>query len=76
AIPLLPAQALAHASDRGHVLLLPTNYYLAGGAFAVAASFLVLSLVSPEALGRLWRGRLPLFRFPDTARAVASLLSF
>lgn len=76
AIPLLPAQALAHASDRGHVLLLPTNYYLAGAAFAVAASFLVLSLVSPEALGRLWRGRLPLFRFPDTARAVASLLSF
>ncbi|HEV2502478.1 MAG TPA: hypothetical protein VGV39_05355 [Mesorhizobium sp.] len=67
---------MAHASDRGHVLLLPTSYYLAGGAFAVAASFLVLSLVSPQALGRLWRARFLLFRFPDTARAVVSLLSF
>lgn len=76
AIPLLPGQAFAHASDRGHVLLLPTNYYLAGGAFAVAASFLVLSLVPPEALGRLWRRRLLLFRFPDTARLATSLLSF
>lgn len=73
---LLPSQAFAHASDRGHVLLLPTNYYLAGGAFTVAASFLVLSLVSPEALGRLWRRRLILFRFPDAARVASSLLSF
>ncbi|PLP58544.1 hypothetical protein CYK37_16375 [Mesorhizobium loti] len=73
---MLPAQALAHASDRGHVLLLPTNYYLAGGAFAVAASFLVLSLMSPEALRRLWRKRLVLFRLPDTARVAVSLLSF
>lgn len=76
AIPLLPTQAFAHASDRGHVLLLPTNYYLAGGAFAVAASFLVLSLVSPEALGRLWRARLLLFGFADGARVAVSLLSF
>lgn len=75
-VPLLPAQAWAHASDRGHVLLLPTNYYLAGGAFAVAASFLVLSLVSAEALRRCWRKRLVLFRFPDTARVAVSLLSF
>lgn len=76
AVTLLPAQALAHASDRGHVLLLPTNYYLAGGAFAVAASFLVLSLVSAEALSRLWHGRLPLFRLGDGARVAVSLLSF
>ena len=76
AVTLLPTQALAHASDRGHVLLLPTNYYLAGGAFAVAASFLVLSLVSVEALSRLWHGRLPLFRFGNGARVAVSLLSF
>ncbi|CAM5462165.1 hypothetical protein MAUB1S_07776 [Mycolicibacterium aubagnense] len=76
ATPLLPVQAWGHASDRGHVLLLPTGYYLAGGAFAVAASFLVLSLVSPQALGRLWRVRFFLFRFPDAARVVVSLLSF
>lgn len=72
----LPVPALAHASDRGHVLLLPTNYYLAGGAFAVAASFLVLSLVPADALGRLWRRRLPLMTFGDGARVAVSLLSF
>nr|WP_054312542.1 hypothetical protein [Mesorhizobium sp. 1M-11] len=76
AAPLLPVEALAHASDRGHVLLLPTNYYLAGGAFAVAASFLVLSLVSADALGRVWHGRLFLFRFADGAGVAVSLLSF
>src|SRR5690606_40820000 len=27
-LALLPAEALAHASDRGHVLLLPTGHYL------------------------------------------------
>lgn len=36
--------ALAHASERGHVLLLPTHLYIAGGALAVAASFVVLWL--------------------------------
>ena len=33
-LALLPAPAFAHASDRGHVLLLPTGYYIAGGALA------------------------------------------
>ncbi|TGT34972.1 hypothetical protein EN812_32500, partial [Mesorhizobium sp. M4B.F.Ca.ET.169.01.1.1] len=37
---VFPTPAFAHASDRGHVLLFPTGYYLIGGAFAVAASFL------------------------------------
>ena len=46
--PLLPTPAFAHASDRGHVLLLPTGYYVAGGAFAVAVSFLVLALLPPD----------------------------
>ena len=45
-LALLPAPAFAHASDRGHVLLLPTGYYIAGGALAVAVSFLVLALLS------------------------------
>lgn len=44
-LPVSPA--LAHASDRGHVLLLPTGHYLAGGALAVAASFVVLVLLPP-----------------------------
>ena len=62
---LIPTHALAHASDRGHVLLLPTGHYLVGGALAVAASFLVLLfVVRHEALERLvrckaqaWRGQ-------------------
>ncbi len=45
---LFTSPALAHASDRGHVLLLPTGYYLLGGAAAVAASFFVLIAVRPK----------------------------
>ncbi|RWN52762.1 hypothetical protein [Mesorhizobium sp.] len=71
-----PTPAFAHASDRGHVLLLPTGYYVAGGAFAVAASFLVLALLPSDFPARFWRRRLPLFAFGDGARAVVSLISF
>ncbi|RUU13949.1 hypothetical protein EOD23_02805 [Mesorhizobium sp. USDA-HM6] len=76
ALALLPTPAFAHASDRGHVLLLPTGYYIAGGALAVAVSFLVLALLPPAALDRFWRRRLPLFAFGDAPRTVISLLSF
>ena len=47
-VPAWTAEALAHASNRGHVLLLPTRHYLMGGAIAVAASFLVLAVLPPE----------------------------
>ncbi|WP_366509960.1 hypothetical protein, partial [Mesorhizobium sp.] len=72
----LPTSAFAHASDRGHVLLLPTGYYLVGGAFAVAVSFLVLALLPAASLDRFWRRRLPLFIFGDSARTTSSLISF
>ncbi|MER9289097.1 hypothetical protein NKI71_02520 [Mesorhizobium sp. M0510] len=72
----LPTPAFAHASDRGHVLLLPTGYYLVGGAFAVAVSFLVLALLPADSLDRFWRRRLPLFALGDATRAAISLLSF
>ncbi|MER9346453.1 hypothetical protein [Mesorhizobium sp. M0227] len=72
----LPTPAFAHASDRGHVLLLPTGYYLVGGAFAVAVSFPVLALLPADSLDRFWRRRLPLFTFGDGARAVIGLISF
>ncbi|MDX8455024.1 hypothetical protein RFM98_19915 [Mesorhizobium sp. VK9D] len=75
-LALLPTPAFAHASDRGHVLLLPTGYYLVGGAFAVAVSFLVLALLPPAALDRFWRRRLPLLTLSDSPRTIASLLSF
>ena len=45
------AEAFAHASDRGHVLLLPTGHYIVGGAIAVAASFLALVLL-PSGVAR------------------------
>ena len=35
---LVPSAAWAHGGDRAFVLLMPTGYYLAGGALAVAAS--------------------------------------
>ncbi|MDX8442352.1 hypothetical protein [Mesorhizobium australafricanum] len=75
-LALLPTPAFAHASDRGHVLLLPTGYYLVGGAFAVAVSFLVLALLPPAALDRFWRRRLPLLTPSDSPRSIVSLLSF
>ncbi|CAN7217240.1 hypothetical protein [Mesorhizobium sp. LjRoot246] len=73
---ILPTPAFAHASDRGHVLLLPTGYYLVGGAFAVAVSFLVLALLPADWLERFWRRRLPLFTFGESARTAFSLISF
>ncbi|CAN7264443.1 hypothetical protein [Mesorhizobium sp. LjNodule214] len=73
---LSPTAAFAHASDRGHVLLLPTGYYIAGGALAVAVSFLILALLPPDALDRFWRRRLPLFVFGDGLRTTISLISF
>jgi hypothetical protein len=76
AIASVPKEAFAHASDRGHVLLLPTGYYVVGGAFAVAASFLVLALLPPQLLEKFWRKRLALFRFTDAPRLLTSLLSF
>ena len=33
---------LAHSSARGFVLLLPTNYVILGGAFAVLATFVAV----------------------------------
>ncbi len=74
---LLPAQALAHASDRGHILLLPTGHYLAGGAATVALTFLVLVVVPRRALERPFRWRLALGSLPrETLRLASSALSF
>lgn len=37
--------ALAHSGERGFVMLLPTGLYIAGGALAVAASFVVMAFL-------------------------------
>ena len=72
----IPTDALAHASDRGHVLLLPTGHYILGGAVAVAASFLALVALPPGSLERLAAARLPLLSLPDRLRPVVSFIAF
>lgn len=50
ALPCLLAgvsPALAHASGRGFVMLLPTNYVIWGGALAVLISFVAVALLPP-----------------------------
>jgi hypothetical protein len=69
-------EALAHASERGHVLLLPTQYYALGGALAVAASFLILAFLPPQPLAARGARRLELFTVGIDGRAAVSLLSF
>lgn len=68
--------AFAHVSDRGFVLLLPTGHYLAGGAIAVAASFVVLALVPGNATGALAHRRLVLARGMPRGRTATSLVAF
>lgn len=70
------APAFAHAADRGFVMLLPTGHYMAGGALAVLASFVVLALLRPQPLERLSRWSLDLFRIPFDGRAATSAASF
>lgn len=67
--------ALAHAADRGHVLLLPTGHYLVGGALAVAFTFIVLALVPPRPLEKLASARMPLGSLPEQLRILGSLAS-
>lgn len=57
-------------------MLLPTGYYAAGGAIAVALSFLVLALLRPEPLERLAAGRLRIVEIGYGGRGAVSLISF
>jgi hypothetical protein len=49
------ADARAHTSDRGVLMLLPTEYYLIGGAIAVALTFAVLGFMPARGLGRMFK---------------------
>lgn len=68
--------AFAHASEGGHILLLPTGYYLAGGAAAVTLSFLMLAFLPPEPFEKAARLRIALGAVPSGGRIGVSLLSF
>lgn len=72
----LPATAFAHGAEGGIVLLLPTGYYLAGAALAVAASFLLLAVLPARLVHRLSAMRLPLGSVPDAPRGLTSLIGF
>lgn len=68
--------ALAHGSERGFVLLLPTGYYLVGGAVAVAATFVLLVALPRHWTEALAAARARIFAFRPPSPVVTSLLSF
>ncbi len=73
---LAPGTAFAHASERGVVLLLPTEYYLWAGAAAVAVSFLALAFLPGRVLRRAMGHvlvRLPVPRGAIVVQALAFL---
>ncbi len=76
----VPEQAIAHASDSGIKLLLPTGYYLVGGTLAVAVTVLIAAIMPASwatALFRpwaMWRGRVPRIEI-ITSLAGAAVLS-
>ncbi len=70
------APAVAHTAERGFVLLLPTRYYMAAGAVAVATTFGVLLLVPHRWLQRLFAPALSLPAPPSSCRLATSALSF
>ena len=67
---------MAHGSERGFVLLLPTGYYLVGGALAVAASFVLIALVPPALVNRLATARISLGSTPVPSPLPTSLVAF
>jgi hypothetical protein len=71
-----PMAAWAHTSERAFVLLLPTGYYLVGGALAVAASFAILIFVSSALVEQVAAARLRLMRVRLPDEVWPSLLSF
>jgi hypothetical protein len=71
---LAPSTAFAHGAEGGIVLLLPTGYYLAGAALAVAASFLLLAILPPRLVARAAAMQLELFTVRDIPHVATSLL--
>ena len=78
---LCPDEALAHASEQGFVLLLPTDVYIAAGGASVALTIVLLALLPPGAAEALFRtgGLLSIRRLPMrhvTSCLAAALLGF
>ena len=60
----MPAPALAHATERGIILLPPTGLYIGGGAAAVALTFALMAAVPAAGLDALKRARFALGSIP------------
>jgi hypothetical protein len=73
---LAPHGASAHTSERAFVLLLPTGYYLIGGALAVAASFVILAFVPAALVERIATARARFVYVALPAETWPSLLAF
>lgn len=73
---LAVSPALAHSTHGAIILLLPTGYYLIGGAVAVAASFALLAFIPADWLQRLSQREIPLVTLPRIPPAVTSMISF
>lgn len=71
-----PVIAYGHSAERGLVMLLPTGYYVVGGALAVICSFMLLSLVSTSWLRRFSDQQLPLFTLPQISTTPVSMVCF
>ena len=73
---LFASNALAHGTERGLVMLLPTEYYRVGGGLAVALSFLLLIVLPSGWLNRWKVSSISLGSFPHIAPHWLSGLSF
>lgn len=70
-----PGPVLAHGGTHAFVMLLPTGYYLVGGAIAVAASFLLLAFMPQRWTEAIGAARLRLATVRPPSPVPTSLLS-
>jgi hypothetical protein len=68
--------ALAHGAERGFVLLMPSGFAMAGGAAAVAASFVAVALLPDAAVRALMQRRLVIGPWPPVPTTATSTASF
>ena len=72
----VPVQSFAHSAERGLVLLLPTEWYVAGGALAVLASFLLLGWIPASRVIRAFDARRRLSSWREPAGTWTSMTGF
>jgi hypothetical protein len=72
----IASKAFAHGAERGLVMLLPTQYYMVGAAFAVGLSCILLTSENLSArLISMFNWRFRLFALPSQKSAIPSLLA-